>query len=377
MASNFHRAVLIAAAASSVVFAEDRLVNFDLKSDAPLHVESMDDHETRVSSRAGAQVVDLHVVAKLRNTSHDTIRGVTLLLLAQESTPGGKMSVAVPSINVGPNEVFPVRIDGRLMRPAQAGTGAPVRVTIDGVLFKNYEFYGPDRLNSHRQMLAWEMQAERDRKYFKQVLQTAGPGGLRQEMLESLKRQADRPHLDVQLARGRATGDAAALSPDHVAQFAFLQIPDSPIKPMNGFADIARNEAHNPNIEIQNTSPKFIHYVEIAWVVKDMQGREYMAGSVPASEGELYLPPGQRARLLQDTSLRFSHHGGQPVDIQTMKGFVSQVEYSDHTIWIPKRESLKNSDLWRALPPSPEEQRLTDLYNHNGLDALVHELSRF
>jgi hypothetical protein len=98
---------------------------------------------------------------------------------------------------------------------------------------------------------------------------------------------------------------------------------------------------------------------------------------VPASDGELYLPPGRTAHLLQDTSLRFFHNGGRPVDVQKMTGFVSEVEYSDGNIWIPRRESLRQSDLLRLLPPSPAEQHLTDLYHRQGIDALVRELNRF
>ena len=67
------------------------------------------------------------------------------------------------SFNVAPGETFDMQINGRLMRPVplQAAVGPLVRVIVDGILFKNYEFYGPDRLNSHRQMLAWAMQADR------------------------------------------------------------------------------------------------------------------------------------------------------------------------------------------------------------------------
>ena len=200
--------------------------------------------------------------------------------------------------------------------------------------------------------------------------------GLQQEMLDSLDRQAKRPHLDVTLARGRAT-TASSDSPGHQAQFAFLQMPDSPVRPQEGWAEILGNEARKPSIEVQNTSSKLVRYVEIAWLVKDNQGTEYLAGSVPASEGELYLPPGRRARLLQETSLRFTRNGGQPVDIQNMTGFVSEVEYSDGSIWIPTRENLRHSNLLRIMPPSPEEQHLSDIYRKEGADSLVRELNKF
>jgi hypothetical protein len=383
MASNLKLITLLAALAAVPVFAQEqrlepaRDIRFEFRDDAPVKLENFDSTESRVSSRGGAQVMDLHIVARLRNNSGDTIRGVTLLLLAQEATPGGRMSISAPCINVAPNEIFPIRIDGRLMRPLQAAAGPLVRVTVDGILFNNHVFYGPDRLNSHRQMLAWEMQAERDRTYFKQVLKTQGIAGLSQEMRASRERELQRPHLDVQLARGHASGAATIAAPDRSAKFAFLQIPESPIRPTEGFADIDGNEVRAPKIDIQNTSGKAVHYVEIAWLVKDIQGQEYMAGSVPASDSELYLPPGRDARLLQDSSLRFSRSGGKAVSIKSMTGFVSQVEFTDHSIWIPKRESLKSKDLLRVIPPSPEEQRLTDLFIRNGVDALVRELNKF
>lgn len=380
MGSNkYIRVGLPALMVMTAAVAQDRLdpatsIKFDLRNDAPIKVESFDSSESRVYSRVGTLVIDLHVVAKLRNTSRDNIRGVTLLLLAHESIAGGKMSTSV-SGNVAPGDVFDMAINGRMMRPAQGAVGPLVRVTLDGVLFRNYEFYGPDRLNSRRQMIAREMEADRDRKYFKQVLQARGPDGLKQEMLESLSRQSARPHLDVQVAHGPSVA-SSALTPDRQENFAFLQLPDSPIKPMSGSAEIALNLVRTPQVEVQNTSVKNIRYVEIAWLVKDAQGNRYFAGSLPASDGELYLPPGRTARVLQDSSLRFSRSGGQPVEIRNLTGFVNQVEYSDQNVWIPKRETLKNSDLLKVIPPSSEELWLTDLYNHKGIEALVRELNR-
>ena len=73
------------------------------------------------------------------------------------------------------------------------------------------------------------MEAQRDRAYFKHVLQARGEKGLRDEMLVSMARQADRPQLDVAVSRnGRAVGAAAAPSPDHIAQFAFLRLAEPP-----------------------------------------------------------------------------------------------------------------------------------------------------
>jgi hypothetical protein len=332
--------------------------------------------ESRATPRGGAMVVDLHMALSLRNVSSQHIRGVTLLVLAQEVTPGGKASVAVPSLDVAPGQAFPVRIDLRLLRPLQNVAGPLVEVSLDGVLFEGFDFYGPNKLNSRRSMTAWEMEAERDRRHFKSVLAAGGPEGLRREMMDSLNRQAQRPRIDVRVSRsGHAVSDAGG--PEQIAQFAFLKFPDSPIEPTEGWAEISGNEARAPRIEVRNRSSRPVKYVEIGWIVKDRQGREFLAGSVPAADSDMLLPPGQTGRVLQDTALRFSRNAGQPVSIASMTGFVSQVEFSDGKVWVPNRVSLDNARLLSVLAPSPEEQRLTDMYRTKGMSALIEELRKF
>src|SRR6185295_6667849 len=282
-------------------------VRINLPDSSPVALLSTNVGESRASARGGAMVIDLKMQLSLRNSSSQRIRGITLLVLSQEVTPGGKASVAVPSLDVAPDQAFPVRIDLRLLRPLQAGSGPLVEVSLDGVLFEGFQFYGPNRLNSRRSMTIWEMEAERDRKHFKSVLAANGPEGLRREMLESLAFQAARPRIDVRVSRGgRAVASAA--SPERLAQFAFLKFPDSPVEPVGGWAEVAGNEARGPNIEVLNSSGRPVRYVEIGWIVKDRQGREFMAGSVPAADKDMYLPSGQRGHVLQDTALRFSRN---------------------------------------------------------------------
>jgi hypothetical protein len=60
-----------------------------------------------------------------------------------------------------------------------------------------------------------------------------------------------------------------------------------------------------------------------------------------------------------------------------MAGFVSQVEFADGKIWVPNRQDLVDSKLLSLVAPSPEEQRLSELYRKKGLAALVTELEKF
>jgi hypothetical protein len=81
--------------------------------------------------------------------------------------------------------------------------------------------------------------------------------------------------------------------------------------------------------------------------------------------------------VLQDSSLRFTGKGGEPVSIASMTAFVSQVEFENGKIWVPDRKSLESMQLLRVLAPSTQEQKLMDVYRHRGLNALVEELNKF
>jgi hypothetical protein len=351
-------------------------VKVDLAPDSPLDLISKTMGDSRATSRGGAIILDLHMGLTLRNAGFKHIRGVTLLVTAQEFAPGGKGSVARPSIDVAPGQTFTLPVDIRLVRPVQQTAGPLVHVQLDGVLFDDLTFFGPNKLNSQRALTFWEAEAQRDRTYFKQTLQARGESGLGEEMRKSLARQADRTQLDVSLTRnGRAVG-AAVPATDHVAQFAFLNLPNSPVQPLEGWAAISGNEARSPQIEIVNNSGKAVRYVEIGWLVKDKQGQEYLAGSVPASESTLVLPSGHRTKLLQDTALKFSRTG-RPIEIEGMTGYVSEVEFADGHVWVPSRRDLDSSPLLRVTAPSPEEQRLADIYSKKGLGALVADLNRY
>jgi hypothetical protein len=337
----------------------------DFPADSPVTAVSSDWSETRETPRGGAYLLDVHAVLSLRNSSQRRIRGVTLAVLAQEVTPGGKGSVSVPSLDVAPGEAFPLRIDLPLLCPLNGG-GPMVEVKLDGVLFDDLTFYGSDKLNSRRTMTVWELEARRDRKYFKTLLETAGAEGLQKEILTCLELQRDRPSAGVQMVRGRSTNS----EPEHELQFAFLHMPESPVDPTGGTARIAGNEARAPQINIQNRSDRAVKHFEMGWIVKDQQGREFLAASIPS---DVSLAPGKSSQVTQDTALRFS----EKTLIGSMTGFVSSAEFSDGSYWIPSRAALNDPKLRTLIAPSPEEQRLLQIYHKKGLGGLIAELKKF
>lgn len=332
--------------------------------DSPVTVVSADWGESNASARGGAMLLDLHTSLSLRNSSGKRVRGITLLVSAQDVTPGGKASVSVPSLSAGPGENFPIRIDLRLMRPLQAGAGPLVEIGLDGVLFDDLSFYGPNRLNSRRSMTVWELEARRDRQFFRQVLDQRGREGLKAELLASLDHQSERANMDARVAQ---SGRSTTTRNERQIQVAFLDVPMAPLDASNGMVRIADNEARSPRLMVRNNTSRPVRAVEMGWVLKDDQGGEFVAGSVPL---DLSLPPKQSTTLVQDVTFKFTQPSGQPIRIADMKAVFTSVEFADGSMWVPDR-SVK-------LPtPSPEEQRLTGLYRKRGLEAVVEELKRF
>jgi hypothetical protein len=151
-------------------------------------------------------------------------------------------------------------------------------------------------------------------------------------------------------------------------------MPDSPIDPVAGTARVVGAEVRAPQFEIVNHSRQPVRYVEIGWIVKDRSGNEFVAGSLPS---DVNLAPGQKASVSQKSALRFASPAGSRVEIETLTGFVNHVEFADGKMWIPSRNALQDPHLRRAMAPSPEEQRLTDLYRRKGLNAVLEQLKRY
>ena len=292
-------------------------VKIDLPADSPVTLISAVTDQSRVTPRGGMLMLDLHMSLTLRNSGTRSVRGVVLLITAQEFTPGGKGAVARPCIDVPAGQNFTIPVDLELAKPVQQAGGPLVHVQLDGVVFDDLSFFGPNRLkSSQRDLTLWEVEAQRDRAYYKQVLQAKGEDGLGKEVLGAMKKAGERPQLDVALSRtGRTVGSAvgSAVASDNQAHFAFLHMPDSPVLAVNGQAAISGNEVRSPWIEVQNLSKKPVRYVEIGWVVKDKDGNEYLVGSVPgsavsalntsgAAPGSV-VQPGQRGRLRSRTPL--------------------------------------------------------------------------
>jgi len=377
------RLCLVGFAAAACLLAQDGSapncsITVDVPNDAPVALLGISNAPCGATALGAGLMLKLHLSLTLKNTSSSRIHGITLRVVSQEVALGGIGSVYQPSLNVGPGEAFPVHIDTQLMRPAQPAAGPAVQVHLDGVLFQDLTFYGPDRLHSRRIMTASEMEAQRDRDYLKRLLAEQGLPALRQAMLGIQTRQDNVPRLQGRVVRGHTvtnTGMAAA-APERQAQFAFLQFPDSPVEPVEGSLVIAGNEARTPVIDVRNRSGKSIKYVELGWVLTDPNGRDYLAGSMPSGDVNFSLAPGATSRVQQDSTLGFST-AGQPVSIQKMTGFVTQVEFADGKVWVPSRQNLAKPFLAKVLAPSIEEERLASLYVRKGIDAVVEELKKF
>ncbi len=364
-------ALSVAAGLAQETVLPSTAIRISLSKDSPVTLLGLDPRDSRFTARGGAIMVDLDALLTLRNTGLRGIHGITLRVVSQEVAMGGRASVCIPRLNVAPGETFPVHIVQHLVRPSAFAGGPMVEVSLDGVLFQDLSFWGPDQLHSRRDMIAWEMEAQRDREYFKRILARSGRTGLQQAIL----REMDRPQLDrPMMLRTPAATSTALASGERSERFAFVEFPNSPVEPVDGTAMVMGNQVRAPHIEVRNRGSVAVRHVEIGWLVKDPSGRQYLAAAVPSSQPDLQLAAGGTASFAQDSSMKLSRNG-QPLEIRGMVGFVSQVEFTDGKVWVPSRQNLDETALRNVLPPSAEVLRLTELYR-KGLDVLIGELGK-
>ena len=213
-------------------------------------------------------------------------------------------------------------------------------------------------------MTIWELEARRDRQYFKQVMESKGRDGLRSEMLMSLDRQADRREMDARVAQ---EGRSVATRPERQIELAFVRSPNAPVAAESGMVRVSANEARSPKMFVRNRSERPVRTFEVAWLLKDMRGREFVAGATPL---DVIIQPRAQTTVVQDATFKFTQASGAPISLQEMTAFLTSVEFADGSVWVPSRSA-------RWPTPSPEEQRLAEIYRKRGIEALVNELNRY
>jgi hypothetical protein len=367
-------AALLPVLLCSTASASDKWLEVRFASDSPVLLVSFSLGPTTARPLGMSMALDLHASLVLRNTGQKPISGLTLRVEAQDLTPSGKGSVTVPSLNVAPGEVFPVRVDMELLRPfiVAKSEGALVQVSLDCALFNDLSAYGPDTLGSRRALLVYELEARRDRRYLANLLQTQRLAQLREALNFGL------PDFSPQQLGLELLHEPRAISRrEQPVSVGAVSFPSSPVQTVSGAARVAGNEVRGPQIDVRNNSQKMVRSIDMGWIVRDDRGRDFVAGSVPA---RLQLGPVQTGTMTEPGTLRFSHPTGQPMVIDALMAFVNDVEFADGKLWIPTRvdidEATSDPILRRALGASPEQQRLAEIYRRKGISGLAEELRR-
>lgn len=327
--------------------------------------------------RGASLATDIHAALLLRNTGPKEIAGITLSVEAQGLTPSGKGSVTVPSLRLEPGDVIPVRIDMQILRPFNAmhadSDPAMVRVSLDCVLFNDFSAYGPDRLDSRRALMVYELEARRDRRYLAGLIQSGKFTQIREELNFGLQ-DLTPEQLGLELLHRPLTNT------EHEHPFAVgtVSFPSSPVQPIGGNAEVFENEVRAPRVELRNKSQKPVRAIDVGWIIRDERGRDFVAGSVPAALD--IAPVQQTARMIESGTLRFSRSTGQPMVIGGLMTFVNDIEFADGKLWIPSRADIEEATsdplLRRSLADSPEQQRLAEIYRRKGMVGLAEELKR-
>jgi hypothetical protein len=220
--------------------------------------------------------------------------------------------------------------------------------------------------------MVFELEARRDRMYLAKLLDSGRMSDIREELnfgMEDFTPQ----QFGLELLRD----PRSALNSDHPMSINAVSFASSPVQTLGGAARVAGNEVRAPQIEVKNGSRKTVRSLDMGWIIRDERGRDFVAGSTPAS---VELAPVQAEKVSEPATLRFSRPKGQPMLIAALMAFVNDVEFGDGSVWIPTRRDIylatKDPLLRRALATSPEQQRLADIYRKKGINGLVEELKR-
>src|SRR5690349_426908 len=98
-----HRCFSLSLIVASLSAAQGIQRRVDLPADSPVTLVGVDWGGTDAAPRGGAFFVDVHASLSLRNSSQRRVRAITLAVMSQEVTPGGKGSVSIPSLDIAPN----------------------------------------------------------------------------------------------------------------------------------------------------------------------------------------------------------------------------------------------------------------------------------
>lgn len=366
-------ALLAGASLASAQVDGAQWLDVEFPRDSPVLPVSFSLRPSTARATGSSTVLDLHASLLLRNTATKSITGMTLRIEAPDLASAGKASLTVPSLHVQPGEVFPLKIDVELRRPSAdlLTQGAVVQVRLDCALFKDLTAYGPDKLNSRRTLTIYELQARREREYVTGLLHAGRLAEIREELNFGLQ-DLRPPALGLELSRR-----AAATQRQTTANLETMRFASSPVTATGGSVRIANGDVLAPHLNVKNESQKTVRSIEVGWIVRDEQGREYLAGSMPMV---MRLNPVGTGSLDEASTIHFYQAAGQPVAMSSLTAYVSDVEFMDGNHWIPSRADIasatKNPALRRALFDSPEQQRLSEIYRRKGISGLTSELKR-
>lgn len=349
-------------------------VAVDIPDGVPFQVEAFDFENTDWQPRGGALVIELEGSVRFRQLGPQTVRALTLAVDAHDRMLGGRASVSIPSLHAATGDAIEVYVSLRMLRPLPGPPGPAVRIAPDAVLYDSLAAAGPNRLGSVRAMIARELEARRDRAYFRAQLEAGGRDALVSAMQASLRRQAARPRLQVSLARD---GPATAGARPRTLALAFLPDADAPLILEQGTALVTGSVSDAPRIRLRNRSAQAVRHFELGWLVRDESGVLYSAGAAPV-DGAPSLRPG--SVFVTSASRRFALRpaGTRRAAAWTgMSAYLRSAELADGSVWIPSRSALAASELLDSVPVSAEEERLSRLYRERGPAAVSAELDRF
>ena len=363
----FFAAVWVAGATRHLGAADSSALRVDLPRDSPLLLQSVDvhgSHDNLLAADASAQFVEMH----LRNTSQREIVGVALDVAGRAG--GARATVTLPALRAAPGGDVTVRFqlaDGRT-GTRNTPPEPKLQIALDAVLFADLTSYGPDRLQSKRELLLAALEGRRERAQLSSLLAKGRLPEVRQYLNFGLPPTPSPFQFSLlQTTLAAPTSGRVPLTT--------LAIGNAPLKLLAVDAQLSSGQLAYPSLVVFNQSRSAIRSVWVNVAVRDEHGEERLLASIPISQPILPL---QTVRIGSAFAASLSRESGPPVVIRAAICYLRGIEWADGTVWIPSSEDMLNAttdaQLQIAMQDSSERQRLASLFRRAGIAGVQRDL---
>ncbi len=360
-------------------------VRVSLPANSPLEMVRLEHGQSRVTRGPKILSMDLSLMLTVRNRAGKAVEGIALVLgygFGKAQTEG-LSAVAGIRVEPGASYAVPARMRAEVELPGvgtRGGSGqlpTSARLGLDAVLFADGTTFGPDQMRSLGTMRINQAESARDRRFFQGLLHSGGLPLLIPVLEKIAARQPGLPqflaYATPRIVGGQSAERARATA--QLADFRVVRFPGAPIEIVSARARVFDGGLVDPFLEIQNVSGGEITDFQVAWVLKDASGIEFLAATISGAGRSQSGAPVRAGEARAWTDRAVLATGPAPSGpILTGRVYLRAVQFASGQVWVPEWPLFEAAGLSRILSNSPETSRLLRVYRDRGSAALTAEL---